>query len=103
MPYYNDEAIDRFMVLEERLQNYTAAITAFSQHYPLREHHSRTVFQSLTNHVRETEKVQPSHMNNQQITRQAHDGRAINVLAVVELNSHGSTRRLAVASGVSHI
>lgn len=92
MPNYNDEAIDRVMVLEECLQNYTAAVTAFSQHYPDREHHSRTVFQSLTNHVRETEKVQPSHMNNQQITRQAHDGRATNVLAAVVLNPNGSTR-----------
>lgn len=56
MPYYNDEAIDKFMVLEECLQNYklTAAVTAFSQNCADREPHSRTVFQSLTNRVRET-------------------------------------------------
>lgn len=94
---------DRVMVLEECLHNYTVAVNAFSQHRSDREHHSRTEFQSLTNRVRETEKVQPSPMNNQQITTPAHGGRASNVLAAVELTPHGSTRRLVVDSGLSHL
>ncbi|KAJ4440127.1 hypothetical protein ANN_08265 [Periplaneta americana] len=93
MVFPNAEKADILMLYGECRKNAVRACTIYAERYPNRRQPSRQLFVNLFIQLRETGSVTPRKRNRRKPVT-GEEGQ-INVLAVVAVNSHSSSRAIA--------